>query len=361
MDISQYDAVSMITQYLYQYQQEHERVNYKHIFVGDVHGDILQLLYPLIDTGTITLTGKITSHKSKYLELDLHIPEYTCNKCNSEIYYLGDLVDGWIFSRQVVVMLANIMRQCKNIHLCFGNHDSVYMVSSDIETFDKHYNSLRYLGEEYSTLKFYQGKFINQPDDFLIEYFKPMLSAYAELWKLGEVMHYIETEIGVLVASHTITTTSALEDLGVIYKEPLKELVTEINKVFKAKDKAFIIRNKLQSNRSDAKRVFPNQIVGHTAGGSIILPPTEKAVNPIPVRTHEDRLAHCNPSNGIYYCDVFAAASEYTGYCSVPDYFFIENGKMNVTNFNISCLTWIGKPILVEMEGKYTKVLKIHK
>lgn len=72
----------MITQYLYQYQQEHERVNYKHIFVEDVHGDMLHLL---IDTGTITLIGKLL-HKSKYLELDSGILEYTCNKCNSEIY-----------------------------------------------------------------------------------------------------------------------------------------------------------------------------------------------------------------------------------------------------------------------------------
>lgn len=357
MDITQHEAILITTQYLYKYQESHDRVNYKHIFVGDVHGDLLQFILPLIDTGTITLTGKVTSVKQKYTELDIHLPEYSCNKCNSEIYYLGDLVDGWIFSRQVVIMLARIMRECKNVHLCFGNHDATYMVNSDttdMSKFDKHYGSLRHLGNSYSTLKFYRGKFIDSPDDFLSEYYRPMLLAYKELWKMGEVMHYVVTDIGVLVASHTIITTTALEDLGVEYKEPLKELVSDINKAFKTKDAAYIEKNRLLSNRSDAKRVFPKQIVGHTVGGLYYLPPDKPEVNPVPVRTTEDRIQHCTPTNGIYYIDIGASASDYTSYTSTPDYYYIANGKMNVTDFNGVQLFWWQNVIIVELDHKYS-------
>lgn len=361
MDVTQIEAAIIATQYWYKYQKEHERVNSKFIFVGDVHGDINQFLLPLIDTGTITLTGKVSSIKQKYVELDIHIPEYSCNKCSTEIYYLGDLVDGFIYSRQIVIMLANIMRQCKNVHLCFGNHEAKYIANLDpksitLFTYEKHIESFRYLCSAYASLSLCRGKMIEQPgEDFLYEYYHPMLEAIKELWKMGEVMFYIETELGPFVVSHTITTTTALEDLGLEPKLSYKDLVNDINKAFKAKDTAYIGSNKLLWNRSDAKRVFPKQIVGHTIGGSFTFADDEESINPVPVRTNADRLKHCEPTNGVYYFDVGAAPNDLNLKFSMPDYFYIQDGKMNVTNANMLFLIWTGQTQLVEFDGKINK------
>ena len=192
MYVSQLDAVTCEVQYWYKWQNEHDRIKPKYIFVGDVHGDLNQFLYPLIDTGTITLTGKVNSIKQKYNEIDLHLPEYSCNECDTEIYYVGDLSDNYIFSRQIVVMLAYIMKQCKNVHLCIGNHDIIYMNHYDVKditatTFSKHLQSLDFLASAYPTLSLYRYDLTCPGKDFLDEYFKPMLNAYHELWEMAEI------------------------------------------------------------------------------------------------------------------------------------------------------------------------------
>ena len=192
MEVSQIDGINLLTQYWYNYQESHHRVKYKYLFVGDVHGDLSQFILPLIDTGTITLNGQVTSVKQRYPELDIPVPEYTCNKCDSQIYYLGDLSDGYMFTRQVLIMMVNVLRQCKNVHFCFGNHDMRYFGKLDVTkvdawTFEEHFESLNLFVSSVSNLKLYHGKITGASDDFLFEYFRIILETYKELFKLGEV------------------------------------------------------------------------------------------------------------------------------------------------------------------------------
>ena len=352
MEVGQLDAAICLTRYWYKWQEEHPRLKAKYVFVGDVHGDICQFLFPLIDTGTITLTGKVNTIKQKYVELDIHYPDYVCNKCDIDIYYLGDLVDGFISSRQIVIMLANIMKHCKNVHLCFGNHDSIYMASYNkkninVMTFEKHITSLMFLVSGYPSLRLFHGDLTCPGYDFLDEYYRPMLDAYKELFKLGEVCHIVDD----IVCSHTIITEQALKDLGIEPKATIEETVAEINKAYRTMDAKYMRSNKLQSNRFDKNRVFPKQIVGHLIGGVFASETGENRVNIKPVATYEDRLSHCEPTNGVYFFDVAASASQNPGFFSMPDYFYIDD-KMSVSDGDRIYLAWQGKSVIFRAPHK---------
>lgn len=127
-DITQMDALKLIVKYWSSLNINHIETPY--CFVGDIHADFNQFLAPLICTGLIKLTGKIilfSQDNSEYPEANIYIPEYTINsECKTKIMFLGDLVDEWIFSRNIVCMLYKLLAHDKltnNIFYCFGNHD----------------------------------------------------------------------------------------------------------------------------------------------------------------------------------------------------------------------------------------------
>ena len=185
-DIPQLEALKLIVKY---WSTRTKQINTSTIFVGDVHGDLHQFLAPLILSGFIKLTGKIVQFKPfecnitdssnyttneynyKYPESIIYIPEFELNKsCNTSIIYLGDLIDEWIFSRNIVALYYTIYKlDTKRLFWTCGNHD--LSVIGRIGLFENNklnvpydlpalWNTMKRELNAYSNIKIYQDKLI---------------------------------------------------------------------------------------------------------------------------------------------------------------------------------------------------------
>lgn len=137
-------AVGLISKY---WSSVEPNINNKTIFVGDIHGDLHQFLAPLVMSGLITLDGTvkeianenaykstmfvkgsetdIVSKVEHFPELNLYIPSYKVNSnCSSKIVFLGDVIHEWIFSRPILYMLTDLLRNVPDkLIFIYGNHD----------------------------------------------------------------------------------------------------------------------------------------------------------------------------------------------------------------------------------------------
>ena len=135
-DITQEMGVKLISKYWSNVEgMSNDKVIYS--FVGDIHGDLHQFLAPLVLNNVIKLTGDVEVVDEK---IKLYVPKYdvvdvkkvdgkvddkvdSCPTCSScKIMYLGDVANEWIFSRQIAIMLYDLLKKDKVAYI-YGNHD----------------------------------------------------------------------------------------------------------------------------------------------------------------------------------------------------------------------------------------------
>lgn len=354
MNINQYDGIKLLTEYWYEHKNRNEFAKY--IFVGDVHGDINQFILPLIETETITLENKIeTVYKSKYEEANIYLPKFKINKSDVIIYYLGDLIDEGNFSRNIVYMINYLFEnECKNIRLCFGNHDLNILGS-----INSYYNTLIKELTPYPNVSVCNNKCYykcKENNEFLNEYLKPLQECMLNLFKkrYGNICYLVND----MVVSHTIITGRTLDELienksrldlkdkttlvdgkmndkwiNILKNhenESLIDVVESINNVFYHSKKDYIIANSLTYNRMDKNKIFYKNIVGHTEGG---LYRSEKLlINPIPATYDFERQIHTQHTNGVYFFDINASSGYDIDNVSRMDYFYLnDKNEMKTT------------------------------
>jgi len=317
-------------------------------FVGDIHGDFNQLLAPLILTSTIKLTGRIVNM----------LPEYEYLNSSTKIIYLGDYVDGWIFSRHVVMFLAELFKlhNPKNIILIFGNHDLSYIGRYKLFKL----GGLNFEQDIPSGYEIYKDELKTNPSLTEFEYLTPIFNS---LWYLFENNHLKlcdKAKINGLdfIISHNTWTKRGLKELydavsgnlepkinrpgdkNPIQQERFKQFDKNIssdnyNELFKMCPYFYIARNKLTYMRNTEDIIF-NQIVGHTIGAEW----AKYGINSEPSITNEERRNKLNPKiindKYIFYFD-FGSTPEYnSNNQSKPDFVYIsQDSKIQVTNLPI--------------------------
>ena len=127
-DIPQYEAISLISKFwssdIWPQYVDSTASNTVATIVGDIHGDLHQLLGAIVPCGMITLDGTVDTIDD---HIHFHIPHFTVNPSNTHwVILLGDYIDEWIFSRQVVHMIRLIKESIIGNYLrpLIGNHDT---------------------------------------------------------------------------------------------------------------------------------------------------------------------------------------------------------------------------------------------
>ena len=233
-DISQFDGMRLICQYWHSVNSDNHfnvnLINDSLVIVGDVHGDFNQFIAPLVLTGLITITSP------EVKEIDnpggvIYLPEYTINTNNKKrVIYLGDMVDEWIFSRSIVVMLYDILRQLpNNVKYIFGNHDLALIGRYQLYT-EKSINfaldtpalwqTLKKELNHVKNLKIYRttAELDGEPFkgyDYIHSYVQPL---FESLWKifsqhLGVISCVIELNKKPFIVSHTTWSVQAVQQL----------------------------------------------------------------------------------------------------------------------------------------------------
>ena len=226
MNISPEDGMNKVCKFLYRYQQTAKKYHHeKNIIVGDIHGDIFQLFLPLIDSGIITIEYDVPELKyndKEYPECDLYIPIYRVNKSDTNVYYLGDLTEEGMFSREVVYCLNDISKKYENIFICIGNHDCHWL--SLCSTKDLRLNLFNDNNSAFETfikdtiyspnITIVGNKILyknNINDEFMKSYYKPLLDSYYEMF-VSRRMN-IAYCINDSVISHTIIIDKSIDEL----------------------------------------------------------------------------------------------------------------------------------------------------
>lgn len=320
------------------------------IFVGDVHGDLNQFLLPLLDSGSITLTGEIEVIDGAFPEDTLYIPKFTAHETKTNVYYLGDMVDKWIFTRTIAVMLERVLKACPNVKFCFGNHDIIRLQSLTDEVLKKHiwwcvpdlYKELAYSTNITMKRVNKYKESTEMFEKFARAYFSPVFKAFKEIVKLdnAQVLFEHATPKAKYICSHTYTCADALTEIGL--PETCRN-IDEINKRFKelvaTNDKLISGKCKLFWNR-DKEPIFDNCVVGHTPGATL------ETINRGPIHFYEDRKQKCLPqklgNKNVYYFDLAASAGMQAGDISAPDYFYLTTPSkgFQVTNYGPSWMGW---------------------
>lgn len=367
MNIEQRKSVELLTNYWYRYTN---RNNVNTVFVGDVHGDFNQFILPLIETETIILTGDVeVVYKSKYPEANIYLPKYVIKNKNINIYYLGDLIDEGLYSRNIIYMINNLFEHGCEIKFCFGNHDLNilgeyfnFQNNCKLSLFKSYYNTLIKELQPYINIRiignrcYYKGE---ENNDFLYEYISPIINCYYNMFikQYGKIAYNIND----MVVSHTIITNRTIMDLinnksrirknydkkltdEVLdekyitilrnYKnEKIEDVINAINNVFYCASISYIGSNSLTYNRLEYGKIFEKNIVGHTEGG--LYRSKKLLINPIPTEYDFERKIHTEPVNNVYYFDLNASSGYDIDNVSRPDYFFInKEDKMSVTKTN---------------------------
>lgn len=371
MNIDQEKSLEVLTRYWQSYDKRNLEAT--KVFVGDIHGDFNQFILPLIETETITLLGGIEAvYESTFPEANVYLPKFKINETSVQIYYLGDLVDEGNHSRNVVLMMAKLLKKTKNIHFCFGNHDTniigkidAFRRKPELPLLRSYYTTLVKEMTAYKNVSITDGECYYKSEknkEFAVQYFAPLLDAYETLFKLGEICYYVDG----IVVSHTVITQRTFNDLmknkarflrgGAVEKPYLQKdpasLVEVINKAFKKASPEYIAANSLTYNRLEDGKLFEENIVGHTKGG--VNRSEKMKINPIPVEFDFERKLHCKPQNGIYYFDLDSSSGYDIDNVSRPDYFFLKDASdMEVSKTNALRLTY-------ELDTNSLKLLIYH-
>lgn len=345
------------------------------IAVGDVHGDMHQFLAPLVTTGIIKLKDKIEVINTEKLNLfdsynsTLYIPSFEIVKNkNIKIVYLGDLVDGNIFTKEILYMYYLLKKEIpENIYYIIGNHEcdwlSAYVkifkenrsiLNSSkyiLRTFINTFNVLDFPNIQVSdTIILYKGN-EQKGIKFLTNYYEFPLKLLYKMFKdkmlqIGYLYENYKNNIN-LILSHTTFTISALNELDINIFEfgkhnennfndiVNKEFIEKINNNFynKAiKNNDYLNRNKITYVRNLNKPLF-SQAIGHTQpdmwkdidineGIATTLEERKKKVEGIKYEN----------GNFIYYCDFSTSAIFNDDYISRPDYVIILHDKLLISN-----------------------------
>lgn len=239
--ISQHAGIDLILNY---WKHIEPTLTNHTLFVGDVHGDINQLLAPLVMSGLITLTGNITiitnekAYKSSiftspddtttfttpthYDELSLYIPEYTVNtSAQSTVIYLGDMIHEWIFSRVVMYILNDLLIKLpNNVIFVYGNHDLNLLAAFplyqrrmiDMGAFmQTTYDTMSKELSMYKSIHFYQFKIdydgkLSKGIDFMYAYLAHLFEPIYEIFSnhRGKLCHYLSIGAVPFIVSHTV-------------------------------------------------------------------------------------------------------------------------------------------------------------
>ena len=393
-DISQKDGLKLIVKY---WSNRNETIDSDVFIVGDVHGDLHQFLSPLIMSGIITLDGNLTEEKYKYSESSLYLPSYTINKIkHKKIIYLGDMIDEWIFNRQVARILRNLLEKTNNIIYIYGNHDLALIgryflykegkinIPYDLpplwETLKGELNNHRNI-KLYGDKIEYEGnaeKGIDFLNDYLESLFEDMYHIFSE--RLGKLSQVVRINNISFMISHSTWTQNSLKQLvqGQASKSnrPGDNEVTQLKPIidgYKINDKSksivnsvlHLIRNGGNNNTFDEidytqlstacndlfnsqsrlfitkngitytrnkETIFLNHITGHTSGSEW----RDIGVNTEPSTSHDERIKKLSPEiiNGrkVYYFDFDCSAGYDHDEISRPDFVYITRNSLGVTN-----------------------------
>lgn len=378
-DISQEEGVKLITKY---WSNMKERVNSDICIVGDVHGDLNQFLAPLVMLGIITLTGEVTTID------DIPLPSYTINSTDKRVIYLGDMIDEWIFGRQVVRMLRDLLEKTKNITYIYGNHDvaligryqlfkdGLLTIPFDLpplwETLKSELNYRRDI-KIYGT-KIEKDGSVEKGEKFLQQYLTPLFEDLYWIFshEKGQVSKACMINGESFIISHSTWTLGALRQLNEgqtsMTERPsdkvnsqllpaidgknvnersdiisdiirvrqcptdkYQSLSTECNRLFHSRSRLFVSRNAITYTRNK-EGIFLNQITGHTPGSEW----RDIGVNVGPSRFHDEREKKLVPEsiNGkkVYYFDFNCSAGYDHDELSRPDFVYVREEGLGVTD-----------------------------
>lgn len=392
-DISQEEGIKLITKY---WSNKNSPIESNVFIVGDVHGDLHQFLAPLIMSGIMILNNDIIEEKHKYPESSLFLPSYKLIKDESKkIIYLGDMIDEWIFNRQIARILRNLLETTNNIIYIYGNHD-LALIGRYFLFKDKKINIPYDLPPLWETLKselnynknvkIYADKIeyngdLNKGLDFLNDYleslFEDMYTIFSKC--LGKLSQVAKINNIPFMISHSTWTQNALKQLlinkyniksdrpgdsEVIQTDPIirnykikdeskiilnnviqslkngktpeteeeyNSLSLACNDLFNSQSRLFISKNGITYTRNK-ETIFLNQITGHTAGSEM----REIDVNVKPSKFYNERIGKLTPDiindKKIYYFDFNCSAGYDHDEISRPDFVYISKDGLNVTN-----------------------------
>ncbi len=412
-DISEQNGLDLITRYWFQDSKKTYDKCGEFIFVGDVHGDMHQFMAPLVRSKLITLTGKLTTVNG------VPVPCYNINKgLHVKIIYLGDIVNEWLFSRTIVVMLHDLLDHVpENVYYIYGNHDTSLIGRYHLFTSNK-LNLYEDIPTLWTTLKrslcnvkeikFVKSKVYyndNEQDGqtYVHEYLKPMFDALYNIFAkhLGHICLAIEIKGKPYMLTHTTWTIRAVKELiglddsrtgsrpsdsdpsqrlPLLPNPPdvsndihhIKTSIENVNSidyakfaksvdnVYHTKSRLFISNNSLISSRS-LNGIFMNQIVGHSMPNEF----RDIGVNVGDATTNNERKQKLKPyqhPNGclIYYFDFGCSAGYNHDEISRPDYVYSTPSGMFVSNLpGFSFVDINGKDSLLILTNKTVRGDKI--
>ena len=388
-----YGTVSLISKYWSKYQFRLDSSQTKCVFVGDVHGDLNQLLPPLIATNTITITGESPRIIDQYTHL--YLPHYTVNE-EAQIFviFLGDLVDEGPCSRECAIILADVLEKCENVRFCFGNHDLNILSYWGVEKPDiptmlpSFWNSLKQETLELEGVSVHVNSI--SPPDYALKYWRGLADALKRIFDSEHSGLCFIGEKPDLIFSHTVINDKSINELLMqksrreneelrdrylgkkLGDSEWKELVVEIqnshivnkrwcsviNKLFKHSNCEFLHANKLTYNRIEDFAKC-DCVIGHTFGGLFRIPP--RVINPIPCLYDEDRELHLKPSiskvtkKHVLYFDFACSCGTPIGGCSRPDFVYVSYyNELKLSRLHGIVITYDipGNLILIEYAGK---------
>lgn len=414
IDIPVKDAVKLVTSYWSQQQKEYEP---PYVFVGDVHGDMHQFLAPLVLCGIIRLTGKIIKVKySEYEECNMYIPEYELlDNPETTVIYLGDMIDEWICSREIVYMLYDLLVHSESVRYVFGNHDlnvigryklweagklnlrkDVANLYHTVKKGIRHFENINFVNKEVT----YKGK---DGSAFLHEYVRPIFEKLYKIFAddLGQLSIAVEIKDIPYIVSHCTWRVKSLLalcnfnmcrlwreklnecDKSEIMQKPLldgavideddvkcvnkyinkhpetleeyEELSSACNNIFRAQSALFIAINNVTYTRI-VDNIFLNQITGHTFGGEW----KDAGINPDNSYTYEERINKLNPlivnDKQIYYFDFACSAGYNVEEYSTPCFVYTVDDEFKISDLPTFVFVENGDSFSL----RYSKSRKIH-
>lgn len=349
MNIDQAASIRILAHYWSTYKPKD--INTKTVFVGDIHGDLNQLLLPLVELGIIQVNNSIRCVYESTRELcKVYIPDFIVLRSDIDVYFLGDYIDEGNHSRSCVAIIHELSKH-DFIHLLIGNHDA-----NILGRYNEYKNkTLRFqsLKSYWPTLQreataydaFSKG---NVDDELLNDYFNPLFDWYFDLFKNRKlnVCYQLELDRRKFIVSHAIITKRSIHELvenksrasitaddkpliegditNIKKKNEFMLNYEDVNTLFLHSNASFITSNRLLYNRLETDFWSKLNIVGHTPGFEY-----RQIANPKPCRDKEERQSHCQPTKRgdalIYYFDILASSGYNIDNVSRPDYFYYLN------------------------------------
>lgn len=378
-DITHEEALKLLSDY---YKTLKPTVSPEYIFVGNVHGDMNQFILPLIDSGIITVNGVKYGDDDIYPEARMVNLDYTINNSSTIVIYLGDMINEYMFSRQIIQILKDLLIKTSNVKFIYGNHDCSLIGRYDLFTSDllnisediptlwttlknelRGYPNIRIIGDKIT--------YKNNPEDgqkFLKSYLTPLFSDLFHIFSnnLGRVCISTIVNDEPFMLSHTTWTKKALSDIlltvkpygsrpGDHLKQQLDKITSHIpspksieiiknysqntdyntlsdavNDVFRSQSKLYISKNGLTYTRN-IENIFLNHIVGHSVGHSH----RDINVNIEPSSSKSERKMKLKPTiindKKIYYFDFGCSAGYEHDEISKPDYVMVKDKTLSLS------------------------------